>query len=584
LSCHQGRESGLSQETAITEAALEDADTLSTSLAFRNVHYLAAGAVRFGAIAKGGYEYSDKRYDYEFGHVEGVTRCTDCHAVDATDHDFALDTATCLECHEGTLATFDPAELRMTSSMGVDYDGDGELTEGIAGEIATLEAELLLAMQAYAAGKGAPIGYYGAGYPYFFNDTNANGVIDAPAETSRANGYKSFTPRLVRVAYNYQFSHKDPGGYAHNGKYLIQLLVDSLADLGVTVNSSTAAAFERDDLATHFNATAEGWWHYRDSSFKGSSCNKCHSADGFSHFVATFETLAFAVPTPKMNGLRCDTCHDNTAYVEGDAPRKYVEKVIFPNDVELLNDQTDDSFLCMTCHQGRESGADVTARIAADTDGLDLSFLNPHYLPAGAILQGAVVGMGFQYPAKIYDTAFAHAGSSATDHQCASCHTVEAENHTFEVEVQESCTGCHDEATPGDPETIRKNRAADYDGDGSTTEALSDELEGLEEHLLNEIKAYALGTIGTAIAYGESHPYFFVDTNGNGAADPAEMTSANAYKKFDAALLEAAFNYKLVSADPGAWAHNTLYSGQLLFDSIEDLSSDAPSTYGLTRP
>jgi len=37
---------------------------------------------------------------------------------------------------------------------------------------------------------------------------------------------------LLRAAYNYQYAMKDPGAFAHNGKYVIQALYDSLEDLG----------------------------------------------------------------------------------------------------------------------------------------------------------------------------------------------------------------------------------------------------------------------------------------------------------------------------------------------------------------
>ena len=35
-------------------------------------------------------------------------------------------------------------------------------------------------------------------------------------------------PRLLQAAYNFQVTLKDPGGYAHNGKYHIELLYDSI--------------------------------------------------------------------------------------------------------------------------------------------------------------------------------------------------------------------------------------------------------------------------------------------------------------------------------------------------------------------
>ncbi len=74
--------------------------------------------------------------------------------------------------------------------------------------------------------------------PYFFIDGNANGVVD-PEEANRANGYATWTPRLLRAAYNYQWVQKDPGAFTHNGKYILQVLYDSIADVGGTVTTLT---------------------------------------------------------------------------------------------------------------------------------------------------------------------------------------------------------------------------------------------------------------------------------------------------------------------------------------------------------
>ncbi len=56
----------------------------------------------------------------------------------------------------------------------------------------------------------SPIAYDGSSYPYFFVDTNGNGIVDTD-EAQVPNAFKSWTPRLVKATYNYQFSLKDPG-------------------------------------------------------------------------------------------------------------------------------------------------------------------------------------------------------------------------------------------------------------------------------------------------------------------------------------------------------------------------------------
>ncbi|MBA4399693.1 MAG: hypothetical protein C0396_07490 [Anaerolinea sp.] len=88
--------------------------------------------------------------------------------------------------------------------------------------------KLLVEVQTYAKSKaGTAIAYSSSAYPYFFIDANADGVKDE-GDTEK---YATWTPRLLFSAYNYQYAVKDPGGFAHNGKYIIQVLYDSLQSL-----------------------------------------------------------------------------------------------------------------------------------------------------------------------------------------------------------------------------------------------------------------------------------------------------------------------------------------------------------------
>ncbi|MGE5374632.1 MAG: hypothetical protein ACM3XO_06200 [Bacteroidota bacterium] len=100
-------------------------------------------------------------------------------------------------------------------------------------EIQGLQEALLAQIQSYATEKaGAEIKYDPETYPYFLG---ADG-----------KGYASWTPRLLKAAYNYQVSIKDPGAFAHGNKYIVELLYDSIQDLGGDVGKYT-----RDD-AGHF--------------------------------------------------------------------------------------------------------------------------------------------------------------------------------------------------------------------------------------------------------------------------------------------------------------------------------------------
>jgi hypothetical protein len=79
------------------------------------------------------------------------------------------------------------------------------------------------AMQAYATDEvGTGIVYDAHAYPYFFDEEEGR--------------YSTWTPRLLRAAYNYQYVAKDPGAFTHNPPYIVQILQDSLEDLGVDVS------------------------------------------------------------------------------------------------------------------------------------------------------------------------------------------------------------------------------------------------------------------------------------------------------------------------------------------------------------
>jgi len=119
----------------------------------------------------------------------------------------------------------------------VDYDGDGDATEGVFFEIDTMREALYAAIQTYATDvTGTAIIYDAHAYPYWFADTDGNGRIN-----DEEGGFASWTPNLLRAAYNYQDSQKDPGGFAHNSSYVLQILYDSIQAVGGDVTGMTRA-------------------------------------------------------------------------------------------------------------------------------------------------------------------------------------------------------------------------------------------------------------------------------------------------------------------------------------------------------
>jgi len=217
--CHQGRASSDTVNAAI--AGGED-DTVNGELGFINVHYAASAATMFGGSVRGGYQYEGKTYADRFAHVPDFNTCTTCHDPHTTKV-VAIDQ--CVACHKGAETVRD---IRTTPA---DIDGDGNVKEGISAEISTLHEKLGEAIGLYAKDvTGKPVAYDEHAYPYFFNDLNGDGVSD-PDEAKFPNRYQSWTPRLLRAAYNYQFLAKEHGAYAHNPRYAIQLAYDSLEDL-----------------------------------------------------------------------------------------------------------------------------------------------------------------------------------------------------------------------------------------------------------------------------------------------------------------------------------------------------------------
>ncbi|MBP6179201.1 MAG: hypothetical protein KA473_10195 [Anaerolineales bacterium] len=578
MECHQGRESKVSVDGLIAKfgenvdpdavpAPVKDDQGNDVKLGFRNVHYYAAAATLYGGMTHGGYEYDGKGYDSKNTHVKGYDSCTGCH----NPHTLEVKVDQCANCHEGVAAVEDLKNIRMISSTP-DYDGDGDVEEGMFYEIEGLQTILLAEIQKYATDKaGAEIKYDAATYPYFMG---ADG-----------KAYPNWTPRLLKAAYNYQVSLKDPGAFAHGNKYIVQLLFDSIEDMGGDV--STLARTD----AGHFAGDTMPFrdWDGEDYTVPF-GCVKCHTADGLPTFLkvggsvvvtGTGSTVTTGLSAmPSANGFLCSTCHD-----EANWPNRYeVKSVTFPSGktVSLGGKDADgafvadDSNLCILCHMGRESTTSMNNALRGkDVDTVDakISFKNIHYFAAGATLFGGDTLGAYQYEGKTYVGKNMHADEAGKMDKCADCHDV----HALEPKV-ESCETCHDTT---DPEAIRETDV-DYDGDGDVTEGIKGEIDTLAEALYAEVSAYAETKSALPLVYdSHSHPYFFVDADKNGEADKDDKGANVRYNAFTPRLLRAAFNYQYVQKDPGAFVHNPKYIVQILIDSIEDLGGDVTK---YTRP
>jgi hypothetical protein len=546
--CHQGRESGASVTAMLEEAgATEDMNTVNENVRFLNIHYFAAAASLYGSEVHGGYEFDGQRYQRRNNHVEGMDTCIDCH----DPHTLELKVDVCATCHEDVESPEDFKDIRMNGSR-IDYDGDGDVEEGIKGEVETLQEMLLQAIQAYAEEvAGTPIAYDGSSYPYWF--------------TADGERYATFTGNLGIATYNYQVSYKDPGQFAHNPKYHIELLFDSISMLNEFISEPIDLSNAHRNDPGHFDSTSEPYRHWDEDGEVDAGCVKCHTADGLPFFLKNGVTINMEIP----DSMECSTCHSDVSNIaEGEL--RISNEVTFPSGNVLTFGEEEPANLCINCHQGRESSKSVHAHIAGagvgdDEVSADLRFRNPHYFAAGATLFGSDAAGGYQYDDMEYSGRFPHARRTDT---CIGCH----DPHALELDV-ERCMDCHDNVeSKDDIYMIREDDdfdPVDYDGDGNTDEPILEEIHSFQDALYTAIQAYATD-MGDPISYnGDAYPYWFND-------------AGETYASWTPRLVRTTYNYTWSQKDPGMFAHNADYILQLLYDSIVDIGGEEAAA-GFTR-
>jgi hypothetical protein len=648
--CHQGRESTVSVEKKISDAyaaatnPITSDDTVSKAVSFVNIHYFAAAGSLYGRDAKVAYEYADPTkadvidpvtgltgrmaYDGKFAHVASKDTCVECH----DPHSLKVRVTECATCHVNrnglpivasaptTDAEYEAAidklhDIRMAGTIN-DSNGNGDTNEGVYYELTGLRDVLYGAIRAYAntpktdntgaAVPATPIAYSPSGYPYFFVDPNNNGVVD-PGETT---SYTAWTARLLRAAYDYQYAQKDPGAFAHNAKYLIEILYDAIADINSVQPVAGFANLVRHDSG-HFDTTAEVYRHWDEDTdhLVDPTCTRCHSPDGFV-FRATYN-IDQTIPAPLSSGMTCETCHETGAnfspLFNNEPARRYIASVTFPVPMTATSSQIsavtitngakgsaaeDDSYDCMTCHQGRESTLTVDTANPSPVSTFTLSFRNVHYLAAGATLYGNKAAVAYQYPGHVYAPPWNHGANYSGSYpqpadnraRCSFCH-MQNGSHSFLPELTTSCVGqCHVGTLSLDTITPAFRPEDNWDGDPNTKP--KQEVALIADRLYAAIKAYCAAAANSAsppsgasyCAYnGAAYPYWYKDTNKNGIVDAGETTAM----KFDSKSLRAAFNYQFYVKEPGAWAHNNKYIVQILYDSIVDMGGDVS---GISRP
>ncbi len=400
---------------------------------------------------------------YTGKNFHGVSQdsCVSCH--DPHTLAVTVSTTTCGRCHftdNGVTPVANLTDLENSRQFGFDgdIDGDGNLTEGLKAEVDGLAAVLFSAIRSYATNvTGHGICYTAGTNPYWFINNDAtdttgtcttveadpcNVYSSVTSTTKDANGIACvsakqhtgyYTPRLMRAAFNYQIYVKEPGAWAHNPRYIIEMLYDALVDLNMglplasqvgyacidsggnrtsptssrTCASGTTLAFtpRRAFLAsTHFDGMSNAFRNW-DTKVPSAGmvqypCLRCHSGQkGFEQFLAATspsyfydQTSPAASPVVPTQVMECYTCHqplatDTNMQRMRDMSGTAAGGVRFPGhaaggtlgagyytilDKTKFGDPND--MICSACHGGRDiNGAAYDGYLQGVWSGLDVN-------------------------------------------------------------------------------------------------------------------------------------------------------------------------------------------------------------------
>jgi hypothetical protein len=233
LNCHQGRATGLQIEQTIDGLPL---DAVNENLNFVSVHYAIAALAKMGSETHGAYQYSGQDYQGYYLHVREFETCETCH----DPHDAKVQVENCTPCHFN-VAIYD--DIRSIREDQTNWAGLGEVT-GVDADIQAMSDVLLSLIVDYAAEVvEEPIFYKFDQRPFWFQR----------AENGQGAGYATWTPRLLRTAYNYHFIMNAKGAFAHNPRYALQVLYDSIADLAEVLDA------DMDRMVRPPSSVESGW-------------------------------------------------------------------------------------------------------------------------------------------------------------------------------------------------------------------------------------------------------------------------------------------------------------------------------------
>lgn len=330
--------------------------------------------------------------------------------------------------------------------------------------------------------------------------------------------------------------------------------------------------------SAHADVESEAFTHWNEDepAEVPVSCAKCHSGQGFLDYLGQDGSTALVVDQPAAveSIISCEVCHNEQT--------ESLDRVLLPSGNEVALDAN--NALCAACHSGTNTGSAVVAAVNGYTDDEivpDGSFINPYYAFAALAWLGSEGSGGYEYEQKEYVGIFEHATGVQT---CTQCHDAHSLHMNTASDDSNLCSACHSNVTGYTDYRDVTVDEIDYDGDG-TVEGLYHEIEGVRAVLLSGMQQYTLNELGEQIGWFNQYPYLFKDTDKNGEISQEEAVFSNSYPSFTPRLMRTSFNLQFSLKDPAGYVHNGKYILQLLFDSIEDLSSVVDIPFDLSlRP
>ncbi len=323
--------------------------------------------------------------------------------------------------------------------------------------------------------------------------------------------------------------------------------------------------------------TESSWPHYDWDAGDRQGCQKCHTSTGFANFAKNpegyvaanndfshlvgWENDAGAITSSGQNELLyCWACHSDNSGALRNTGAVTVDYTV--DGINPVLADIGDSNVCVTCHVG-QGNMDTLIGNAFATPAKDISALKPgfgpgtknvtitHYLATAATIFQAQTRIGYEYPGQNYaDPAyFAHNNIDLNGAgPCVACHMETNEPHAWKIVTKDSagtitalnatsCVECHSGS----------HGAALVVDNAAAAALLQGEAQGFNEAL--EILENAL--IAKGLTFTGNYPYF------SGASWTNEGN------------IGAAHNFNYLHHEPGAYAHNRVYTKRLIFDSID---------------